>query len=46
MKRQEFPLKEQKFVEGIDIFASLPTGYGRSLIYAFLPDIFNITGMP
>ena len=31
----------QKFVEGHDVFASLPTGYGKSLIYALLPDVFN-----
>ena len=30
-----------KFIEGNDIFASLPTGYGKSMIYGLLPDIFN-----
>ena len=35
-----------KFIEGHDVFASLPTGYGKSLIYGLLPDIFNfIRGM-
>ena len=35
-----------KFVEGHDVFASLPTGYGKSLIYGLLPDTFNkIKGM-
>ena len=30
-----------RFVEGNDVFASLPTGYGKSLIYGLLPDVFN-----
>ena len=30
-----------KFVEGQDVFASLPTGYGKSIIYELLPETFN-----
>ncbi len=30
-----------KYVEGNDIFASLPTGYGKSIIYGLLPETFN-----
>ncbi len=30
-----------KFVEGHDIFVSLPTGYGKSIIYAVLPLVFD-----
>ena len=29
------------FVSGKDTFVSLPTGYGKSLIYASLPYIFD-----
>ena len=29
------------FVEGRDVFVSLPTGYGKSIIYALLPLIFD-----
>ena len=37
---QEEVLKS--FVEGKDVFVSLPTGYGKSLCYALLPAIFNV----
>ena len=30
-----------KFCQGRDVFASLPTSYGKTLIYALLPSIFN-----
>lgn len=34
------------FIEGHDTFVSFPTGYGKSLIYAVLPLVFDkIRGM-
>ena len=35
-----------RFVECNDVFASLPTGYGKSLIYGLLPDHFLPVGSP
>ena len=33
------------FIEGNDVFVSLPTGYGKSIIYAALPFAFDkLTG--
>ena len=29
------------FVEGKDVFLSLPTGYGKSIIYAILPIVYD-----
>jgi len=29
------------FLSGRDVFVALPTGYGKSIIFALLPAIFN-----
>ena len=31
----------QEFAKGQDIFISLPTGYGKSIIYGILPVLFD-----
>ena len=34
------------FVSGSDVFVALPTGYGKSVIYAILPVLFDkVKGM-
>lgn len=30
------------FCQGRDVFVSLPTGYGKSIIFGLLPMVFNI----
>ena len=35
-----------RFVEGNDVFTSLPTGYGNYLIYGLLSDLFLPIGSP
>lgn len=32
----------QTFMSGRDVFVTLPTGYGKLLIYAFLPFAFDL----
>ena len=34
------------FLSGNDVFVSLPTGYGKSVIYGILPRVYHLmTGM-
>ena len=43
-----WPLKAKQrealeaFVSGRDTFVSLPTGYGKSIIYAILPNVYEV----
>ena len=39
--KEEQLMAIKEFVSGNDVFICLPTGYGKSLIYAALPDIFD-----
>ena len=39
-KEEQF-LAIEKFVTGSDVFVSLPTGFGKSLIYGLLPVVFD-----
>ena len=40
LRKEQFESIYQ-FCLGKDVFVSLPTGYGKSLIYAMLPFVFN-----
>ena len=40
LKQEQLRVVEA-FVEGRDVFAVLPTGYGKSLCYACLPIVFD-----
>jgi len=40
LKKEQFQAIYQ-FCLGKDVFVSLPTGYGKSMIYAILPFVFN-----
>ena len=44
-------LKQQEAIEGIvsgkDVFVAVPTGYGKSIIYALLPSLYDkLLGKP
>ena len=39
--KEEQLLAIEKFVTGSDVFVSLPTGFGKSLIYGLLPAVFD-----
>ena len=47
LQQLEICLKEKqseavsKFCSGHDVFVSLPTGFGKSIIYAILPLVFD-----
>ena len=40
LKEKQFEAMAE-FVKGHDVFVSLPTGYGKSIIYALLPLVFD-----
>ena len=40
LKKEELEVMV-RFIRGEDIFAVLPTGYGKSLCYACLPGVFD-----
>ena len=33
------------FLSGKDVFVTLPTGYGKSIIYGLLPAVFDLSRM-
>ena len=40
--KKEQKLAASAFISGKDTFVSLPTGFGKSLIYAVLPSAFDL----
>ena len=40
LKEEQLVAVEQ-FVSGKDVFVSLPTGFGKSLIYGILPAVYD-----
>ena len=45
--KEEQLLAIEEFVSGRDVFVSLPTGFGKSLIYGLLPPVIDrIRGPP
>ena len=40
--KKEQEMARLSFISGIDVFVSLPTGYGESLCFALLPRVFDL----